>query len=293
MSTHEFSTEMAGDSGRPQRAERPHLVIRPRGRWSAVRLGEIWEFRDLLGSFTVRDIRLRYRQTALGVIWVVLQPLLAAVLFAFVFGRVAHLPSDGVPYIVFAYTGQLAWQAFNGVLGRSVGSLVGNSNMISKIYFPRILLPLSSVGSVLLDFVVGLVVMVGLLIGYGVAPGLGLLLLPVWLLLVLCLATGIGLVSAGLAVRYRDVQYAIGLLTQFLLFASPVAYALASVPKGIRTYYGLNPLSGLLEAFRWSLLGRGHLDVAQAAYAGVASVLILVVGAFAFSSLEREFADVI
>jgi lipopolysaccharide transport system permease protein len=283
----------AGAPGSATDITRPHLTLKPRGRWSAVRVREVWEFRDLLRSLAARDIRLRYRQTALGVIWVVLQPLLTALLFTFVFGRIAKLSSDGVPYIVFAYSGQLAWQFFSGILTRSSGALVGNANMISKIYFPRLVLPISALGSVVLDFIVASLVMVGLLIAYGVVPGLGLALLPIWLLLAALLAMGMGLIATAVSVRYRDVQNVILLLNQLLLFASPVAYSLSTVPKSARTYYDLNPLSGLLEAFRWSLLGRGDLELGRTIYAGLFAATTFILGAFVFASLEREFADVI
>lgn len=293
-----FPTAMTSDSatsgeGESPPATTPTLVIRPRGRWAAVQGRELWEFRDLLWTFAIRDIRLRYRQTALGVVWVVLQPLLAALAFAFVFGRVAGLPSGGVPYIVFAFAGQLGWQVFSGVLSRSVGSLITNAGMVSKIYFPRILLPLSVLGAVLLDFIVGSVVMAVLLVGYDVRPGYGILLMPLWLVIALMLSLGLGFAVAGLAVRYRDVQHLVPLLTQVLLFASPVAYSLSSVPESIRSVYQLNPLSGLFEAVRWSLLGVGELDVGQALYTGCFGVAMFVIGALAFSSLERDFADVI
>lgn len=277
----------------PPRSSTPRLVIRPRGRWAAVPLRELWEFRDLLRAFAVRDVRLRYRQTAFGVAWVVLQPLLAALAFALVFGRIADLPSDGVPYVVFAFAGQLVWQAFSGVLSRSVGSLVANAGIVSKIYFPRILLPLSVVGAVLLDFLVGSVVMAALLVGYDVQPGYGLLLMPLWLVIALLMAVGVGFIVSGLAVRYRDVQHLVPLLTQLVLFASPIAYSIASVPESLRSVYRLNPLAGLFEAVRWSLLRTGQMDVGQAIYSGCFALGIFCVGAVVFTALERDFADVI
>jgi lipopolysaccharide transport system permease protein len=272
---------------------RPHLVLSPRGRWSAARPTEIWEFRDLLRSFAARDIRLRYRQTALGAIWVVLQPLLPALLFTLVFGRIADLPSDGVPYVVFAFSGQLAWQVFNGVVTRGVNSVVGSAGMVSKIYFPRLILPMSVAGAVLLDFLVGLVVMTGFLIAYGISPSAGLVLLPMWLAFILLLALGIGFVAAGLAVRFRDVQFVVPMAMQLLLFGSPVAYSLDSVPESLRFIYDLNPLSGLLEGFRWSLIGTSDLSLAATAYAAGSTLVLFAVGIFVFSSLERDFADVI
>lgn len=271
----------------------PHLIIRPRGRWSIVSPRELWEFRDLLVTFAVRDITLRYRQTALGVAWVVLLPLLGAVLFAFVFGRIANLPSDGVPYVEFAYAGLMAWNAFNSLLTKAAGSVVGNAAMVSKVYFPRFLLPVSTIGSVLLDFVIALVAMALLMGVYGVHPGVGGLLLPVWLLLVLSLALGMGLLASALMVRYRDVQNVLPILLQLMLYASPVAYGLDAVPSSLRIFVAANPMTGLLEAFRWSLLGVGPLPGRALVWSSAASMLAIGCGAFAFASLERDFADVI
>ena len=211
--------------------EKPYLSIRPRSGWQALDVKEIWEFRDLLTTLGLRDIKLRYRQTALGAAWVILQPLMAAGIFSVVFGRIAKLPSDGVPYFVFSYAGLLGWNAFSSTLTKASGCLVANSGLISKIFFPRLILPLSTVFSSLIDFGVALVMMAVLLIAYGIAPGIGLLLLPVWLSLILLLAMGIGLYTAALTVSYRDVQYILPVITQFLLYGSPIAYALSAVPK--------------------------------------------------------------
>lgn len=284
----------AGRDGRePSDRTRPHLVIRPRSRWGAVSVAELWEFRDLFRSFAARDVRLRYRQTALGVVWVVLQPLIAALIFTLVFGRIAQLPSDGVPYLLFAFSGQLAWQAVSGTIARSATTVVSNASMVSKSFFPRMLLPLATLGSVMLDFLVGTVVMACLLVWYGVTPSLSILLLPLWLVLLLALATGIGLAAAGLAVRFRDVQHVVPVGLQFLLLTSPVAYSASAVPSSMRRIYDLNPLSGLLEGFRWSLLPHVDLNVGQSAGAGLVALLVLGLGAVVFASLERGFADVI
>lgn len=273
--------------------EKPYLSIRPRSGWQALDVKEIWEFRDLLTTLGLRDVKLRYRQTALGAAWVLLQPLLAAGIFSVVFGRIAKLPSDGVPYFVFAYAGLLGWNAFSSTLTKASGCLVANSGLISKIFFPRLILPLSTVFSSLIDFGVALVMMAVLLIAYGIAPGIGLLLLPVWLFLILLLAMGIGLYTAALTVSYRDVQYILPVITQFLLYASPIAYALSAVPQNLRTIYFLNPLSGLLEGFRWSLLNRGHLEIGTVVYSAVVSFTVFLMGAYSFKKMERKFADVI
>jgi lipopolysaccharide transport system permease protein len=271
----------------------PHLILEPRRRSAFADLGEVWQFRSLLGQLARRDITLRYRQTALGAIWVVLQPLIAAGLFALVFGRVAHLKSGGVPYIVFSYSGLLAWNAFSTYLSKSAGSLVGNSALVSKVYFPRIVLPLSTMAGTVLDFLVSLVMMAVLLIATATAPGWGLVLLPVWLLLVLMLSSGLGLLMGSLAVRYRDINYVLPVLVQFLLYASPVAYALSAVPHSLRLYFVANPLTGLLEAFRWSLLGTGSLHLPYVLYSAGFAIVALTLGWYAFARMERTFADVI
>ncbi|WP_170065495.1 ABC transporter permease [Abditibacterium utsteinense] len=278
-------------------AQQPHLVIRASSGWAALDLKQIWLYRDLLMTLASRDVKLRYRQTALGVVWVILQPLVAAGIFSFVFGTVAGFPSEGVPYIVFAYAGQLAWNAFSSTVTKSSAVLVANSGLISKVYFPRLVLPLSTVPSTLLDFAVALGMMAVLMVIYGIAPGLGILLLPLWLGLILMLSVGIGLYTSALMVSYRDVQYILPVVTNMLLYASPVAYsasfAISKVPQNLRAYYFLNPLSGLLEAFRWSMIGRGELNWGYIAYSAVFAILIFIGGAFSFKKMERKFADVI
>lgn len=272
---------------------RPLIVISPRGRFSSVDARELWQFRDLLFAFAARDVRLRYRQTALGIIWVVLQPLLAAAVFAFLFGRVARFPSGHLPYLVFAFAGLIAWTTFNTILTRASTSLLNASSMVSKVYFPRLLLPLSVLGSALLDFAVGLALMVGFLLWYQVPVGWSMLTLPLWLLLVTTLGTGVGLVFASLAVRYRDIQFVVPVIVQLLLFATPVAYAASVVPPSLQWVVVANPLTGLFEGFRWSLLQTPLPGVGQIVYAVSVTLAAAVVGALTFSSLEKGFADVI
>jgi lipopolysaccharide transport system permease protein len=273
--------------------DRPAVTIRPSSGWAALDLRELWRFRDLLTTLAMRDVKLRYRQTALGAVWVVLQPLLAAGIFSFVFGSVAKLPSDGVPYFLFAYAGLLGWNAFNSTLAKASTSLVQNAQLISKVYFPRLALPLSTVFSSLIDFGVAAIMLFVMMTCCHVAPNLGLILLPIWLLLVLLLAVGSGLFAAALMVRYRDVQYVMPVVTQFVMYASPVAYAISRVPEKYLPLYYLNPLTGLLEAFRWSLLGTGTLHPGIVAYSAVVAVGLFCAGALAFKRMERQFADVI
>jgi lipopolysaccharide transport system permease protein len=273
---------------------RAHRVIRRRGGWKPADPKEIWEFRSLLFRFVARDITLRYRQTALGVIWVILQPLLAAGILSFVFGNVANLPApSGIPYFLFSLVGMVGWTAFSQVTSRASGSLVGNAGLVQKVYFPRLLLPISTVLSTMVDVGVSLVLVVLLLAVYGVAPGVAVITFPFWLALFLALGLGIGLASSALMVRFRDVQYVLPVLVQMLLFLSPVAYALSAVPASERWLYELNPLAGLLEGLRWSLLGTSAPSAGLATYSIVATLTLLVAGLLVFSRMERGFADVI
>jgi lipopolysaccharide transport system permease protein len=272
---------------------RQRTVIGPRPAWYRPPLHEVWQYRDLLLTLAKRDVKLRYRQTALGVFWVVAQPLLAAGIFTFVFGNVAKLDSEGHPYFVFSYAGLLGWNAFATTLQRMSNCLVLNSQLVAKIFFPRLVLPVSTLFATLIDFTVSLCVMAVLMVITSTAPGGGILLLPVWLAVLLVLATGGGLVAAGLMVRYRDIGQIIPVVTQLLMYISPVAYATAVVPARFRDIYFLNPLAGLLEAFRWSLLGTGRLNALHLGYSVAVGVCLLGVGIVAFNSMERRFADVI
>ncbi|MGI4787869.1 MAG: ABC transporter permease [Janthinobacterium lividum] len=291
-----MSTLLSGKS--QEIAVRPSRTLKAKPGWQALNVRELWQFRDLLVTLAGRDVKLRYRQTAVGVLWVVLQPLLAAGIFAFVFGKVANLPAPkGVPYFVFSYAGLLGWNVFSGTVVKVSASLVQNANLISKVYFPRLILPLSMMFSTLIDFAVSLALLPVLMLIAHVVPGLSLLTLPLWFALILMLALGVGMFAAALAVTYRDVQYVIPVLMQFFLYASPVAYmlsyALTKIPPAFRTFYYLNPMAGLLEAFRWSLLGHETLPVIPVAYAAVVSLLAFFAGAYAFKKMERKFADVI
>lgn len=274
-------------------ARRPHLTIRPSRGWVSLNLREMWQFRDLLFALAGRDVKLRYKQTALGVIWVVLQPLMAAGIFSFVFGTVAKLPSGGIPYFLFSYAGLLGWNLFSSVLSKVSGSLVGNAHLISKVFFPRLILPLSSLPSAMLDFAVAAVMLAMLMVIYHVVPGWGMLLLPVWLALLMMIATGVGLFATSLMVSYRDVGYVLPVALQILLYASPIAYAVSAVPERLRFWFSLNPLSSLFEAIRWSVFGQGSLELPLLAYSAAGAALVLLVGIFSFKRMERKFADII
>lgn len=285
------------ETGTPIPAPDPYLKIRAPHGWAPLNLRDIWQFRDLLMALAGRDLKLRYKQTALGVLWVVLQPLMAAGVFSFVFGRIAQLPSYGLPYFVFSYAGLLGWNLFNGSLSKISGCLVGNSQLVSKIYFPRLVLPLSAVPSVLIDFGVALAMMVILMLAYHIRPTLGIISLPLWVGILLMLSLGVGLSTAALMVSYRDVAYILPVITQILMYASPIAYgltyALKRIPPHYQTLYLMNPLAAPLEAFRASLLGTPWPPLLSLVYAAAASVGLFVAGALSFKIMERKFADVI
>jgi lipopolysaccharide transport system permease protein len=270
-----------------------HVVITTPRRFSLPPLREFWHAREIFYRFGMRDLTLRYRQTALGVTWVVIQPLMAAGIFAVVFGGVAELPSDGIPYFVFSFAGMLGWNAFSQVVSRSSGSLVANQALVSKVFFPRMLVPLSSILSVLVDFVVTFCLGVVLLAAFGINPGWPIVLLPVWILLLLLVASGLGLVASALMVKYRDVQYIVPVLIQMLLYASPIAYSLSAVPDRLRLLYDLNPLSWIFEAIRWSFLGLPAPPPWQIAAAVVVALVVFGAGVVIFQQMERAFADVI
>ena len=256
-------------------------------------LAETWRARDLLYTFADRDLRLRYRQTALGIVWVVLQPLIAAGIFTFVFGTVAHLSSEGKPYLLFTFAALAGWNLFSGILTRASGCLVGNANLVSRVFFPRLILPLSVMPAALVDFVVALGMFAVLLAVYGIAPTAALLTLPLWMLLLGVGAFGAGLVTASLMVRYRDVQYVLPVAVQLLLYASPVAYAAARVPERWHTLYYLNPLVAAIEGLRWSLLGTEPPSAGAVAWSASVAALAVIAGVLVFRRMERGFADVI
>ena len=269
------------------------VIIRPRKGWLAIDLPLLWKFRELLMAFGWRDVRLRYRQTFLGVTWVVLQPLLGAAIFTIVFGMIAKMPTQGVPYLVVAYSGLLGWTLFSTGLSRASICLVASAELIRKVYFPRLLMPLGIVPCLLLDFAIGGIFMTGLMIYYHIVPGWGLLMFPVATLILLGMALGLGIVAASLAVRYRDIQYIVPLFVQLMMYACPVGYSAAAVPAYIRPYYDLNPLVAPIETLRWSLTGVGQFSLGSLAYSIVATVIAMLLGLVIFRNTERKFADVI
>jgi lipopolysaccharide transport system permease protein len=285
----EASVDNSGASSPAAAPAATPLVLKPTSGWSALQLREVWQFRDLLFTLAGRDLKLRYKQTALGAIWVVLQPLAAAGILNFVFGTVAGMSTS------FATTlaGTTAWSLFANTLGKTSGCLVGNSHLISKVFFPRLILPLSSIPSTFVDFLAGMVMLGGLLAFTGPVPTPALMLLPVWIALLLMLSLGMGMFAASLMVTYRDVGYVLPVVMQLLMFGSPVAYSADKVPEKWQMWYQLNPVTPLMQGFRWSLVGEAAPDWWFVAVAGALSVAAMLLGAFSFKRMERRFADVI
>ena len=269
----------------------PHVRIRPSRGWLGLRLGELWEYRDVLVMLAARDIKLRYKQTALGVLWVVLQPLIAGLIFAVIFGRFAGLPSGGQPYLLFVFAGLLGWNLFAGILQRAGNSLVAESKLISKVYFPRLLIPCAAAAAALVDYAISLGVMAVLLAWHGVWPGGWLALLPLVTLITLALGVGIGLWISALNVRYRDFMYALPFLIQVWMYATPVVYGFEMIPEKWRALFSLNPLVGIIQGNRAALLGGGEAVLSHLIIPALAAVVALVSGAYFFRRIERSFAD--
>jgi len=254
---------------------------------------ELWEYRELLYFLTWRDIKIRYKQAALGVGWAVLPPLLTMLIFSVIFGMLAKLPSEGVPYPLFSLAALLPWQLFSGALGRAGNSLVANSNLLTKVYFPRLVIPLSAILAGVLDFVISFVILLILMLVYQIRLSWAVLTLPLFVLLALAAALAVGFWLSALNVKYRDVQYIIPFLIQAWMYASPVAYSSELIPAGPwRVLYGLNPMAGVIQGFRWALLGSAPPD--GLFWASIAAVLVLLVSGFIyFEKMEEYFADVV
>ena len=272
---------------------RPTVVVEPTSGWSALNLRELWTYRDLLFILAGRDVKLRYKQTGLGVTWVILQPLVAALIFTVMFGRFAKLPSDGHPYILFVFSGIVAWNYFAAVLQRAGNSLISDSRLITKVYFPRLAIPLASTFSAMIDLAVSLGVLFVLMLAYHVPLTLRLLALPFFVVLTAVTATGVSLWLSALNVRYRDFTHAMPFLIQVWMFASPVVYATTIVPERWRLLYSLNPAVAFIEGFRWSVLGSSSLTWLMVVITVIVSAAVFVAGAFFFRRVERGFADAV
>jgi lipopolysaccharide transport system permease protein len=271
----------------------PTLRITPPSRWWVIPFGELWDFRELLYFFVWRDIKVRYKQTAIGAVWAILQPFLAMLVFTLFFGKLAHIPSEGLPYPVFSYSGLLPWMYFAAALQSSTNTIVENQRLITKVYFPRLALPLSSVVSGLVDFGISFLMFVAMMIYYHMRPAWTILWLPAFLLLALLTALGVGLWLSALNAIYRDVRYVLPFLVQFWLFASPVVYPASLMPAKWRWVYGLNPMTGVIEGFRWALAGRGDPPGRLILISSGVVLLILLSGVGYFQKMETTVADVV
>jgi lipopolysaccharide transport system permease protein len=273
--------------------EPPDLEISPARGWFSLDLADLWHYRELIYFLTWRDVMVRYKQTALGAAWAVLQPLLTMILFSLIFGRFAGLPSDGLPYPIFTFTALIPWGLFAYALTQSSTSLVSDRNLITKIYFPRLVIPLSSVLSGLLDFAISLLVLFGMMLFFQVPITWRVLTLPLFVLLAVLSAVSVGLWLSALNVQYRDVRYTLPFLTQVWLFATPVAYSLSIVPENWRWLYSLNPMVGVVEGFRWALLGTDTV-VGPLFPVSIAIILLLLFsGLVYFKRMEDNFADLV
>lgn len=271
------------------------MVIRisPSGALRFLNLPELWRYRELLFFLVWRDVMVRYKQTAIGMLWVVLQPVAMVAVFTLFFGRLAKIPSDNIPYPLFAFAALLPWQVFSRAVTESANSLVTDQRLISRIYFPRIIVPTTSVAAALVDFSVAFVVFLGIMAWYGFTPGLHTLYLPLFLLLMLITALGVGYWLSALNIEYRDVAQVLPFLSQFWMFLTPVVYSSTLVPERWRVLYALNPMVGVVEGFRWSLLGVGPGPSAMLAASAAVALAIFISGIFWFRSRERTFADAV
>jgi homopolymeric O-antigen transport system permease protein len=271
----------------------PTLLIEPTRGWVALGLRDLWEYRELLYFLTWRDIKVRYKQTALGAAWAIIQPFFTMVVFSLFFGHLAKVPSDGIPYPIFSYAALVPWTFFANGLTQSSNSLVGSAQLITKVYFPRLVIPISTVISGVVDFALAFLVLLVMMLYYGVAPTANVLWLPFFLSLALIASLGVGLWLSALNVEYRDVRYVVPFITQFWMFATPIAYPSSLLSEPWRTLYGANPMAGVVEGFRWALLGAGAGPGPMIAISSAASLGVLIGGAFYFKRMEKNFADVV
>jgi lipopolysaccharide transport system permease protein len=273
----------------------PELVtIKPVKGWVPLNLKDLWHYRELIYFLTWRDLKVRYKQSVLGVLWAILKPFMNMVIFAIIFGTLAKVPSDGIPYPIFSYTGLLPWGFFAASLEVSARSMLQSGNMVSKIYFPRIIVPLSSVVANLVDFLIASVILVGMMFYYHVTPTINILWLPLFLLLAMITAIGVGLWFSALLVMYRDVNYMLPFITEIWKYISPVVYSVTLIPEKWQWLYSINPMSGVIFGFRWALLGKPEsIDLVSIAISSTIALFVFISGLYFFRRMERVFADMI
>ncbi len=269
------------------------IIIKPSSGWAALDLKDLWVYRELVYFMTWRDLKVRYKQTLLGASWAVLQPFLTMVVFSIFFGGLAQVPSDNVPYPIFSFTALLPWTLFSKALLDASKSLVSSSHIITKIYFPRIILPLASILAGIVDFLIAFVVLLAMMVFYKIAPTSNIWSLPFFLLLALITALGVGLWLSALNVLYRDINYATHFITQFWMFVTPIAYSATMIPDKWKLIYSLNPMAGVVNGFRWALLGIGEGPGADLVVSVVVAIVLLISGLIYFKRTERLFADMV
>jgi lipopolysaccharide transport system permease protein len=270
----------------------PTLIIRPPRKWVPIDFQEIWAYRELLYFFTWRDVKIRYKQTGLGFAWAVIQPLFTMLIFSLIFGAFAKIPSDGIPYPLFSYAALLPWTLFAEGMTRSTNSMVANAPIMTKVYFPRLLMPISGIMSPLVDFCIAFSILIAMMFYYGFVPTVNVIFLPAFLLLAIATSLGVGLWLSALNVQYRDFQYTVPFLIQIWMYASPVVYPASMLPEKFRVLYGLNPMAGVIEGFRWALLGSTPPS-AMILVSVCVVVVLLVSGLFYFKKMEQYFADLV
>ncbi len=272
---------------------RPVTVIEPSKGWVALQLRELWAYRELLYFLAWRDVTLRYKQTVLGALWAIIQPFFTMVVFSLFFGRLANVPSDGIPYPLFSFAALLPWTFFANGLAASANSLIGESNLIKKVYFPRLTVPIAAVLAGVVDFAIAFLVLLGMMAYYGTVPTWNIVWLPYLLLLALVSALGVGLWMSAMNVQFRDIRYTVPFLVQLWLFATPIAYPSTLIPATWRPLYGINPMVGVVEGFRWALLGTDTSPGNIIVVSSIVAVLVLISGAYYFRRMEKTFADVV
>jgi len=267
--------------------------IVPSTGWHSVNFREVWAYRELLWLLAQRDVSVRYKQSIVGIGWAVFQPVMTMLVFTVIFGIFAKLPSDGVPYPIFTYCALLPWNYFARSLGDSSDSLVGSSHLITKVYFPRLILPISKVFAGLIDFAIAFVILLAMMVWYGIPPTKGIFLLPLFIVIAMLCALGVGLWFTALNVKYRDVKFVVPFVVQFWMYASPVAYSTSLIPEKWRVLYGLNPMAGVVEGFRWALLGKEAPGIEMILIPLAIIICVFVSGMYYFKKMERTFADII
>ncbi|HEX5808176.1 MAG TPA: ABC transporter permease [Anaerolineales bacterium] len=281
------------ETGLTIQSDLPRTRREPSKKWAWPKLRELWEYRELLFFFAWRDIKVRYRQTVMGVLWAIIQPILTMVIFSLFFGRLANIPSDGLPYPVFSFAALVPWTFFANALTQASNSLVLSGNMLKKIYFPRLALPIATVLAGVIDFALAFIVLLCIMLYYGLVPTVNIIWLPFFALLALVTSIGVSLWLAAMNVQFRDVRYTIPFITQAWLFVTPIAYPSSLLPESLRIVYGLNPMAGVVEGFRWALLGTDTAPGPMLIVSSVVALILLVGGAFYFRRMENTFADVV